>query len=71
MGYSTDVYDALIKAAEALEIASDWNVKNVQVFPPERWALEAWGEEAQDGWCATFALARKLREIAEEIGNNR
>lgn len=56
--------DALKIAANALEIASDWDLPAVQVSPPPEWNLEGGGEDPSDGWCGTYALAIKLREIA-------
>lgn len=54
-------------AADALDIADDWNVTNIQVNPPVEWKLEAYGEDILDGWCATVQLAQKLRELADMI----
>lgn len=59
-----EIKKALLVAADALDIASDWNVDNVQVSPPKEWNLSANGEDTADGWCSTRALAAKLREIA-------
>lgn len=55
---------ALLVAADALDIASDWNVDNVQCYPPQEWGLPAYGEEPEDGWCSTRALAELLRNLA-------
>jgi hypothetical protein len=55
--------EALRVAAKALAIASDWHLEDVQVDPPSAWKLEAYGEEASEGWCSVAALARKLREL--------
>jgi len=57
---------ALRVAAEALDIAEDWHVEEVQCHPPKEWELEAYSEPAEEGWCSTTALASKLREIADE-----
>lgn len=57
---------ALRIAAAALEIASDWNVVDVQVNPPQEWKLKAYEESAQNGFCSVLELARKCREIAGE-----
>lgn len=54
---------ALQIAADALSIANDWNLYDVQVSPPKEWGLYAEDEDAEDGWCSTQALANKLREI--------
>ena len=56
--------EALIIAAKALEIADDWNLPAVQVNPPKEWNLDGGGEDAEDGWCSTYDLAKKLRELA-------
>ncbi len=56
--------EALKVAALALEIASDWNVTTVQANPPEDWKLDGRGEDPADGWCGTYELAIKLRELA-------
>jgi hypothetical protein len=61
-----EVLQALRLAADALEIAADWNLDNVQINPPSEWELGAMGEDPADGWCSTNQLARKLREIAEK-----
>ena len=55
---------ALVIAAKALEIAHDWNLPAVQVEPPKEWNLDGGGEDAEDGWCSTYSLAEKLRELA-------
>ncbi len=60
-----EIKQALKIAADALDIAADWNVSDVQVNPPKEWALEAYGEDAEDGWCSTRELAKKLRELSE------
>jgi hypothetical protein len=60
----TDVQQALHIAADALCIADDHNLVDVQVNPPKQWGLEAYSEDAAEGWCSTTQLARKLREIA-------
>jgi len=59
---------ALEVGAAALEIAHDWNLYDVQVDPPKDWALLSDQEDAEDGWCSTSELARKMKEIAAEIG---
>jgi hypothetical protein len=56
--------EALKVAADALSIASDWNVNAIQVNPPKEWNLDGGGEDAEDGWCSTHELAAKLRQLA-------
>lgn len=56
---------ALLVAAEALSIASDWNVNQVQVNPPKEWDLDGGEEDPEQGWCSTYALAIKLRQLAQ------
>ena len=55
---------ALRVAADALEIASDWNVNNVQCNPPKEWCLPAYGEDPSEGWCSTTSLAEFLRNLS-------
>ena len=55
---------ALAIAADALEIAADWDLPAVQATPPKDWNLSGGGKDAADGWCSTRELARKLRELA-------
>lgn len=62
-GKKTELRKAFEIAADALDIAADWSVTNVQVNPPEHWQLPAFGEETSDGWCSTRMLAEKLREL--------
>jgi len=62
-----DVVTALRVAAEALSIAADHNVDNVQCEPPQEWGLDAFGEDTKDGWCGTRPLANKLRQLSEEL----
>ena len=59
-----EIRAALICAAKAIEIASDWNLPAVQVGPPKEWELDGGGEDTADGWCSTYSLARKLKELA-------
>ena len=56
---------ALVLAAKALNIASEWHVENVQINPPAEWCLTANGENTQEGWCSTNSLAKKLNQLAE------
>jgi len=65
---SDDDKQLLLWAAMALEIASDWGLSDVQVHPPKEWGLLSDQEDAEDGWCSTSELARKMREVAAEIG---
>lgn len=57
--------EALAIAADALSIASDWNVNQVQVNPPKEWDLDGGDEDPEDGWCSTSALAHKLRQLSQ------
>ena len=57
---------ALEIAADALSIASDWDLPAVQVSPPKEWGLDGGGEDSGDGWCSTYELSEKLREIAND-----
>jgi hypothetical protein len=50
---------AMLVAADALDIAADWNLDTVEVDAPEDWYN---GEEP--GWISTRTIARKLRELA-------
>lgn len=59
-----ELREALIIAAKAIEIANDWNLPSVQVHPPKKWNLDGGGEDASDGWCCTYSLSKKLRELA-------
>jgi hypothetical protein len=58
-----EMKQALRIAADALSIANDWSIYDVQVNPPKEWGLYAEYDDAEDGWCSTHALANKLREI--------
>jgi len=62
--------EALLVAARALYIAEDWHVEEVQCTPPREWELDSCDGDAEEGWCSTAALARKLREIAEEASDD-
>lgn len=55
---------ALKVAADALSIAADWNVGQVQVNPPKEWNLDGGDEDPADGWCSTRDLSRKLRQLS-------
>jgi len=56
---------ALLVASEALYIAEDHHLEEVQCNPPREWELDSYNENAEEGWCSTASLALKLREIAE------
>ena len=64
MATEAELKEALKVAALALEIASDWNVPTVQANPPKKWELPGGGEDKADGWCSTYSLAQKLKELA-------
>ncbi len=64
MATEKELKDALLIASYALEIANDWNLPAVQVYPPKEWNLDGGGEDASDGWCCTYSLSKKLRELA-------
>lgn len=57
--------EALLIASNALSIASDWNVGQVQVNPPKEWNLDGGDEDPEEGWCSTYALAKKLEQLAQ------
>ncbi len=65
MATKEDTAKALSIAAIALEIADDWGLPSVQVFPPKEWGLRCHDEDAEDGWCSTMDLSNKLRQIAD------
>lgn len=52
---------AMLIAADALDIASDWNLDTVEVDVPEDWYD---GEEP--GWISTRTIAKKLRALAND-----
>ena len=64
MATENEMKQGLLLAAQALEIASDWNLPTVQANPPKEWALDGGGEDSENGWCGTYDLAQKLRELA-------
>ena len=64
MATEHEMKKGLLVAALALEIANDWNLPAVQVMPPSEWALGGGGEDPADGWCGTYELSKKLRELA-------
>ena len=57
--------EALNIAADALSIAADWNVNQVQVNPPKEWDLDGGEEDPEDGWCSTQSLSNKLKSLAK------
>lgn len=61
-----DITKALRIAAVALEIADDWGLPSVQVFPPKEWGLRCYDEDEHDGWCSTMDLSKKLRQMADD-----
>jgi len=65
--YDDECKKALITAAKALRIAADWHLPDVQADPPKEWNLPVCDEmnSAEDGWCSTDALAKKLEELVE------
>ena len=55
---------ALLVAADALSIANNCNVNQVQVNPPKEWDLDGGEEDPEEGWCSTNSLVSKLRQLA-------
>jgi len=66
MNKKDDTIKALRLAASALEIADDWGLPSVQVFPPKEWGLQCCDEDTEDGWCSTMELSKKLRQMADD-----
>ena len=64
MATEEEIKQGLLLAAKALEIADDWNLPTVQIYPPKEWNLGGGGEDPLAGWCGTYELAKKLRELA-------
>lgn len=62
-----ELQEALHVAANALDIADDWHVPELQCNPPKAWALPAREEDKAEGWCSTAALAAKLRSLAGTV----
>lgn len=56
-----ELKEALRVAADALSIAADWNVDDVQVDVPETWGLDA-----EDGMYRTNEIANKIRQLANK-----
>jgi len=65
MPTNKELQEALLVAARALRIAADHGLVNVQVNPPRKWHLEAYGEEVSEGWCSVDELAEKLEILAK------
>ena len=63
--FLNDCRKALLLAAEALEIASEWGLQDVQANPPPEWGLVAYDENAEDGWVAAAEVAKICRFFAE------
>ena len=61
----TELKKALLIASEALSIAADWNVNELQVHPPKEWNLDSYEEDTEDGWCSTRELSRKLLALSQ------
>ena len=59
--------EALKLAADALDIASDWHVEDVQISVPPWLGVDV-TEDANGGetWVMTVALASALRRLARE-----
>lgn len=53
---------ALKVAADALSIANDWNVNEMEIDVPSEWELDSEGLE--EGWCFTSELCSKLRQLS-------
>ena len=49
-------------AADALSIANDWNVSEMELELPPEWNLD--NEGLEEGWCSTNELSRKLRQLS-------
>jgi hypothetical protein len=66
-----DVREALRISADLADISCDWNLPNVQVYPPVRWELSASGEDVSDGWVSTRELANKFRALTAALQEQR
>lgn len=53
---------ALKVAADALSIASDWNVDQMELEVPKEWDLD--DEGLEEGWYSTMDLSRKFRILS-------
>lgn len=58
-----ELKEALKVAANALSIASDWNVDRMELEVPKEWDLDDEGEE--EGWYSTSSLEMKLRQLSD------
>lgn len=58
--------EVLRVAADALDIAADWNLDDLQVSPPATWGLADPDEpeHAAEGWVSARALAQHFRSLA-------
>ena len=56
--------EALKIAADALEIASEWIVTDIEIDTPKEWNLNASCDPQNDGWVPAMALVEKLRSMA-------
>ena len=61
-----ELRDALRVAARALEQVSNWDVTDVQAYPPKSWGLKAYSDGALHGWCSITQLAKKLVGLSVE-----
>lgn len=55
--------EALKVAANALNIASDWNVNSLNLEVPKEWNLEH-DENEGEGWYRTNDIARKIKQLS-------
>lgn len=53
---------ALKVAADALSIANNWNVSEMELELPSEWKLD--NEGLEEGWCSTNELSSKLRQLS-------
>lgn len=54
--------EALKVAAQALSIASDWNVDEMQLEVPKEWNLD--DEGLEEGWYSTRDLSHKFSQLS-------
>lgn len=54
--------EALKVASQALSIASDWNVSEMELEIPEKWNLD--NDGLAEGWCSVSELVRKFRQLS-------
>lgn len=62
-----DLISCLNVAAEAIDIASDWNLPAVQVNPPTEWGIDSGGEDDDGSWASTRGLADHFRATIAKI----